>query len=280
MATYAIGDVQGCFDSLMRLLDKIRFSPGQDTLWFCGDLVNRGGQSLETLRFVYGLGERAIAVLGNHDLHVLAERVKPIEKRQRNPEIKAILDAGDGDLLLDWLRKRPLIHHDESLNFAMVHAGLSPQWTLATAKAQAAIVQKALQAPDHAAFLQHMYGNRPRAWSRELKGLNRLRATINVMTRMRFCDVKGAIAFEAKGAPGTQPAGYYPWFEVPGHRPRTTRIVCGHWSTLSRFQGMGIYGIDTGCVWGRSLTALRLDLPEPEFISVPSTLPVRNANGE
>jgi bis(5'-nucleosyl)-tetraphosphatase (symmetrical) len=280
MATYAIGDVQGCYDSLLRLLDKLQFNERSDQLWFCGDIVNRGGQSLETLRFVKGLGNAAVVVLGNHDLHLLAEQVKPIERRQRSQELKSVLDAPDADELLHWLRHRPMLHHDERLHAVLVHAGIAPSWTLSTAKAQAQIVQKALQAPDYAGLMLRMYGDRPRAWSKELKGLNRLRASINTFTRMRYCDVKGNIAFDAKGMPGTQAPGFYPWFEVPGHKPRSFKVIFGHWSMLGRFSGMGVYCLDTGCVWGRSLTALRVDLLEPEFISVPSTLPPREIRGD
>jgi bis(5'-nucleosyl)-tetraphosphatase (symmetrical) len=280
MAVYAIGDVQGCYDSLQRLLDTLDFQPSRDRLWFAGDIVNRGGQSLETLRFIKRLGDRATVVLGNHDLHLLAEQVKPPERRQRSAELKAVLDAPDAVELLHWLRHRPLLHHDEGLGWVMVHAGLSPNWTLAVAKQQAQIVQKALQAPDYGQFLPRMYGNRPRGWNKELKGLNRLRASINAFTRMRFCDVKSQIAFEAKGQPGTQEPGYYPWFEVPGHKPRPFRVVFGHWSMLGKFAGVGVYCLDTGCVWGRSLTALRLDLAEPEFISAASTLPPREISGD
>ena len=279
MAVYAIGDLQGCYDTLLRLLERLRFDERNDVLWFCGDMVNRGGQSLQTLRFIKGLGARAICVLGNHDLHLIAERTKPLERRQRSVELKSVLDAPDADELLDWLRFRPMFHYDESLNFAMVHAGIAPMWTLGTARAQALVVQKALQANNYGEVLGRMYGDRPRGWTRELKGMNRLRACINTFTRVRYCDIKGNAAFEAKGAPGTQPPGYYPWYEVPGHKPRTTRIVFGHWSTLGKFAGLGIYCLDTGCVWGRTLTALRLDLPEPEFISVASTLPPREIRG-
>jgi bis(5'-nucleosyl)-tetraphosphatase (symmetrical) len=273
MATYAIGDVQGCLEPLQRLLDVLRFDPARDRLWFVGDLVNRGGESLGVLRLVHSLRDCAVVVLGNHDLHLLAERIKKPERRQRSAELRAVLEAPDADILLDWLRAQPLLHHDPALDFAMVHAGIAPQWSLATAKQQAQIVERALRAPDYADTLLRMYGNKPRAWNRELKGLARLRACINVFTRMRYCDPRGAIEFDAKGPPGTQPAGYYPWFEVPGHKARETRFVCGHWSALGRFAGLGVYGIDTGCVWGGPLTALRLDGPEPQFIAVPSNRP-------
>jgi bis(5'-nucleosyl)-tetraphosphatase (symmetrical) len=280
MAVYAIGDVQGCYDSLRKLLDHLRFHPLHDRLWFAGDIVNRGGQSLETLRFIKSLDDAAIVVLGNHDLHLLAEQVKAPEKRQRSAELKAVLDAPDSEELLTWLRHRPLLHHDEALNFTMVHAGLAPQWTLATAKQQAQFVQNMLRGDKYAEMLPRIYGNRPRSWSKDLKGLNRLRAAINIFTRMRYCDVRGQIAFEAKGMPGTQPAGYYPWYEVPQHKHRPFRVVFGHWSMLGRFEGCGVYCLDTGCVWGRKLTALRLDVDEPQFIGVASTLPPREIRGD
>lgn len=281
MATFAIGDVQGCYGDLMRLIERIQFDPARDQLWFCGDLVNRGGQSLEVLRFIHGLGERATVVLGNHDLHLIAEGCKPAERQQkRNTELQAVLSAEDGPQLIHWLRHRKLLHYDEHLNFVMVHAGLAFQWTLGGAQAQARAVERALQGNQPEQFLERMYGNKPRAWNAQLKGLMRLRAAVNVLTRMRYCNVRGEIAFEAKGAPGTQPAGYYPWFEVPGHKPRKYRVVCGHWSGLGRFQGMGVYGIDTGCVWGGALTALRLDCEEPEFIAVKSSRPRSAADGD
>ncbi len=261
--------MQGCYDSLQRLIERLAFDPARDRLWFTGDLVNRGGQSLETLRYIKGLGDAAVAVLGNHDLHLVAESVKQLERRQKNADLKRVLEAPDGEELVAWLRHRPLLHHDPQLRFVMVHAGLSPQWTLERAKGEADRVERELRDKDFKNILLRMYGDKPRGWSRRLKGLDRTRATINVFTRMRFCDTQGQLHFDAKGAPGTQPAGYYPWFEVPGHKPREVRVVTGHWSALGRFEGMGVYGTDTGCVWGGALTALKLG-PQPEFISVPS----------
>lgn len=279
MAVYAIGDIQGCYDLLRRLLDQIAFDPAVDRLWFVGDLVNRGGQSLEVLRYIHSLGDCATVVLGNHDLHLIAEQFKPAERRQKNPELRAVLEAEDGPMLLEWLRLRPLMHHDPDLNFAMVHAGIDPRWTLSTAMNSARLVEAALAKEEPGQLLTRMYGNRPRAWDRKLKGGIKLRTVINVFTRMRYCNSRGEIAFEAKGTPGTQPEGYYPWFEVPGHKPRDFRVVCGHWSTLGRFAGLGVYAIDTGAVWGGALTALRLDLPEPQFIAIPSDRPrVRGAD--
>lgn len=272
MSTYAIGDVQGCYDTLMRLVERLAFDPAKDRLWFTGDLVNRGGQSLETLRFIHGLGDAAACVLGNHDLHLVAESVKATERRQKNLDLRRVLEAEDGALLIDWLRHRPLLHHDAELRFVMVHAGLSPQWSLERARIEAERVEKELRGKDYRNVLLRMYGNRPGGWSRRLKGLDRTRATINAFTRMRYCDPRGQISFESKGAPGTQPAGFYPWFEAPGHKPREFRVVAGHWSALGRFQGMGVFGLDTGCVWGGKLTALKLQ-DEPEFVAVDSAQP-------
>lgn len=272
MSTYAIGDVQGCYDTLMRLVQRLAFDPAHDRLWFTGDLVNRGGQSLETLRYIRGLGDAAVCVLGNHDLHLVAESVKATERRQKNQDLKRVLEAEDGPELIDWLRQRPLLHVDTSLGFMMVHAGLSPQWSLQRAQIEAERVEKELRGKDYRSTLLRMYGDRPGGWSRRLKGLDRTRATINVFTRMRYCDPRGQIAFESKGAPGTQAPGFYPWFEVPGHKPREQRVVAGHWSALGRFQGMGVFGLDTGCVWGGKLTALKLQA-EPEFIAVDCAQP-------
>lgn len=267
MSTYAIGDVQGCYDTLQKLLQRLSFDPAQDRLWFTGDLVNRGGQSLETLRFIRSLGDAVTAVLGNHDLHLIAESVKPTERRQKNLDLRRVLEAEDGAELIDWLRQRPLLHHDRELGFVMVHAGLSPQWTLDRAKLEADRVERELRGKDYRNVLMRMYGDKPGGWSRRLKGLDRSRAAINAFTRMRYCDPRGQVNFDAKGTPGTQPPGAYPWFEVPGHKPRDFRVVFGHWSALGRFQGMGVYAVDTGCVWGGKLTALKLQ-PDPEFIAV------------
>jgi len=272
VSTYAIGDVQGCYDTLRTLVDRLRFDPAVDRLWFTGDLVNRGGQSLETLRFIRGLGESAISVLGNHDLHLIAESVKALDRRQKNQDLRRVLEAPDGEELIDWLRNRPLLHLDQDLRFVMIHAGLSPQWTLDRARVEAERVEKELRSKDFKNVLLRMYGDRPGGWSRRLKGLDRTRATINVLTRMRYCDPRGQISFDSKGAPGTQPAGFYPWFEAPGHKPREMRVVIGHWSALGRFQGMGVFGLDTGCVWGGKLTALKLQ-DEPEFIAVECAQP-------
>ena len=269
MAVYAIGDVQGCYPELQRLLDRLKFDPAADTLWFCGDLVNRGGESLEVLRLVHGLRERCIVVLGNHDLSLLAVAQRSAEAKIRvNPDLRRVVEAEDGRTLIDWLRHAKLIHHDETLNFTLVHAGIAPSWTLKQALRIGNEVERALRGPGHRGLLARMFGNKPARWSPKLHGQDRLRAAINILTRMRYCDVRGRIDFEANGAPGTQPAGLYPWYEVPGGKPRESRIVCGHWSTLGRFTGLGIYAIDTGAVWGGQLTAMQLDGEEPRFIAV------------
>lgn len=269
MATYAIGDVQGCYPELQRLLDKLRFDPAADKLWFCGDLVNRGGESLATLRLIHGLREHCVVTLGNHDLSLLAIALrKPEAQAKVNPELREVLFADDAPVLFEWLRSQKLLHHDEQLGWTMIHAGLAPTWTLRQAQKAALEVERELSSPRHPRILRNLFGNRPAAWSSRLQGLDRHRATINLLTRMRYCDINGRIDFEAKDTPGTQRPGLYPWFEVPGMRRRETRIVCGHWSALGRFAGLGVYAIDTGCVWGGRLTALRLDGEEPQYITV------------
>ncbi len=269
MPTYAIGDVQGCHDPLRRLLDKLKFDPARDRLWFCGDLVNRGGQSLEVLRLVKSLHACSVVVLGNHDLSLLAiaQRAEA-EQRKVNADLLRVLFAEDAKPLLTWLRRRPLFHKDARLGYAMVHAGLAPRWTLKLAAQRAREVQVRLRSPQHRKLLRRMYGNKPDAWSPKLEGVERLRAIINVMTRLRYCTVRGRIDFGEKGPPGTQDAGLYPWFEVPGVVPRELRVITGHWSTLGLVLGMGVCAIDTGCVWGGPLTALEL-LAEPRVIQVP-----------
>lgn len=271
MAVYAIGDVQGCYPELQRLLDKLAFDPAADRLWFCGDLINRGGQSLDVLRLLYPLRDNVVVTLGNHDLSLLAiAQRNPDAQRRVNPELREVLFADDASTLLGWLRHQSLLHHDPELGWTMVHAGLAPRWTLRQACRVAREVERELSGPQHRRLLSNMFGNSPATWTPKLQGNERLRAAINVFTRMRYCDVRGRIDFNAKGRPGTQKPGLYPWYEVPGMRQRETRMVCGHWSTLGFFSGLNVHAIDTGCVWGGTLTALRLDTPEPVRISVPA----------
>lgn len=258
MAVYAVGDIQGCYRELRRLLDVLRFDPSTDRLWLTGDLVNRGPQSLETLRFVRGLGTAAVSVLGNHDLHLLAAATHA-EKLKPQDTLDEILNAPDRDELLDWLRRLPLLHHDAQLGYTLIHAGLPPQWDLASAAACAHEVEAQLRSDRYADFFAHMYGNEPTQWSDGLRGWDRLRFITNCLTRLRYCGTDGRIALAHKGAPGTQPPGLLPWFEIRDRRSRDLKLVFGHWSTLGDRSDPGIYALDSGCVWGGKLTALRLD---------------------
>ncbi|KAF1711146.1 bis(5'-nucleosyl)-tetraphosphatase [Pseudoxanthomonas kalamensis DSM 18571] len=268
MSVWAIGDLQGCYDVTRRLLDKIRFDPARDRLWFCGDLVNRGGQSLETLRLVHSLRECSHVVLGNHDLSLLAigERSAD-EQRKVNPDLQRIVLADDRDELLGWLRGQELAHVDRELGWMMVHAGLAPKWTTQDCEKYAREIEQQLRGKNHSKLLRSMYGDKPN-WSSGLRGPDRWRATINVLTRMRYCTPRGRISIEDKGAPGTQPAGLYPWYEVPGRAQRDLKIVCGHWSTLGLMIGHGVHAIDTGAVWGGQLTALQLDVDDLHLVQV------------
>lgn len=268
MAVWAIGDLQGCYAPTQRLLERIRFDPAADRLWFCGDLVNRGGESLETLRLVHSLREQSVVVLGNHDLSLLAigERSSD-DQRKVNPDLQRVLFAEDSGALLDWLRMQPLLHADRALGWMLVHAGLAPKWTTTLAEKYAREVEERLQGEGRRKLFKNMYGDRP-AWSPALRGVDRERAIINVFTRLRYCSPRGRIAFEEKGAPGTQQPGLYPWYEVPGRAGRDLKIVCGHWSTLGLFIGHGIHAIDTGAVWGGKLTALQLDSEELRVVQV------------
>ncbi len=261
MSTYAIGDVQGCYDELRALLKKIRFNAKKDRLWFTGDLVSRGPKSLETLRFVKQLGKAAVVTLGNHDLHLLAFHTHARAQRRPDPTLAEVLAAPDCGQLMDWLRRRPLLHHDAALDFTLVHAGLPPQWTLTQARRCAREVEEVLRGPHYRSLLAQMYGNEPTRWSLTLKGGKRMRFIINGLTRMRYCRADGALALDCKGPPGSQPVDCLPWFAVPGRRSTGRRIIFGHWSALGlmRWPRHGVYGVDSGCVWGGALTALRLE---------------------
>lgn len=274
MAVYAIGDVQGCHSSLLALLDKVGFDPSSDTLWLTGDLVNRGPQSLDVLRYVQSL-PRAVTVLGNHDLHLLAvaSGQAPAKKRDTFSELLA---APDCDELLDWLRNRPLLHHDDGLGFTMVHAGLLPQWDLATARRLAQEAEHYISHSDRNALFTHMYGDTPDHWDDALGGWARIRIIINGMTRLRYCDTDGRMDLRPKMAPGGQPAGLVPWFEVQNRRNAELQILFGHWSTLGLCNRKGIIGLDSGCLWGGRLTAVRID-KNPSFIDV-DCLPYQSPN--
>jgi len=267
MAVYAVGDVQGCAAELEELLQRLEFDPATDRLWFVGDLVNRGPQSLQTLRMVRDLGEAAVVVLGNHDLHLLALRARG---ERAEPELQAILDAPDRQPLLDWLQSRPLLHHDATLAVTMVHAGLAPQWDLAEAMACARELEQALRGERSGELFQRMYGNQPDRWSPDLQGYDRLRFITNAMTRLRVCDLEGRLRLKFKGAPGDIPPDCLPWFDIPWRRTRGERIVCGHWSALGYLHRDGVLALDTGCVWGGNLTAQRIDSPKTRPVMVPN----------
>jgi len=266
MAVYAIGDVQGCFDELRSLLELIDFKPDLDQLWFAGDLVNRGPKSLETLRFIRSLN--AVSVLGNHDLHLLACACIP-ERRKRKDTLTHILDAPDAAQLLEWLRHQPLLHHDTTLGYTLVHAGLPPQWDLETARACSAEVEQVLRGDGYVEFLNAMYGNKPDVWTPALRGRERLRFITNCFTRLRYCDSSGRLALEEKGPPDSRPKHLKPWFEWKNRKSRDMNIVFGHWSTLGAYDAPGIHALDTGCLWGGQLTALRLDSQDAERIEYP-----------
>lgn len=256
MATYAIGDIQGCYDELRRLLDICAFDPAHDRLWLVGDLVNRGPQSAEVLRYLRGLGDSAISVLGNHDLHLLVVAAG-VRKAHRGDTLDGLLAAPDRDELLDWLRRQRLMYAGNG--HAMVHAGLLPQWSISRALALAREVEAALQGPDHGEFLRQMYGNAPVQWRDDLAGYDRLRVIVNAMTRLRLCTPDGRMEFTHKTAPQDMPAGYLPWFDIPGRASSDTPVLFGHWAALGLTLRPDVLCVDTGCVWGRRLTALRLE---------------------
>ncbi len=267
MAVWLIGDLQGCHDELLRLLDKLRFDPASDQLRFTGDLVARGPRSLEVLREIRALGDAAVAVLGNHDLHLLAV-ARGVRKPHARDRLDAVLAAPDRDELLDWLRRRPLIHDDPALGVTLLHAGLPPQWSIADAVACADEVERVLAGDGYGEFLDRMYGDRPERWSDDLTGLDRLRFITNCLTRLRYCDGDGRLALDDKGPPGTQREGCMPWFDVPGRKSADARIACGHWSTLGFVLRPDLIALDTGCLWGGALTAVRIDGERPQRVSL------------
>jgi bis(5'-nucleosyl)-tetraphosphatase (symmetrical) len=256
MSTFVIGDVQGCYDQLRRLLDRIAFDPVRDTLWFVGDLVNRGPQSRQVLRFVKSLGEGAITVLGNHDLALLVVAAG-LHKAHATDTFGDILAAPDRDELLHWLRRRKLIH--AAGTNVMVHAGLLPQWSVRQAAALAREVEDTLGGDGYRDFLARMYGNEPARWRDDLAGYDRLRIIVNAMTRMRLATPDGTMEFRHKLGPANGPAGYVPWYDVPGRASRDAWIIFGHWAALGLLVRDDVTCLDSGCVWGRALTALRLE---------------------
>lgn len=257
MATFAIGDIQGCYDSLCHLLDHCAFDPQHDRLWLVGDLVNRGPKSLETLRLLKSLGDSALTVLGNHDLYLLMVAEGGAKFRGKDDTLQAIFDAPDCADLLDWLRHQPLCHTEG--NFCMVHAGLLPQWTIQQARELAREVETALQGPQYREFVMNLWGSEPAGWSDELTGWQRLRVIVNAMTRMRFCTPGGIMEFKAKGELLKAPAGHLPWFDVPGRKSADSVVVAGHWSALGLKITPNLLALDSGCLWGGQLSALRLE---------------------
>jgi bis(5'-nucleosyl)-tetraphosphatase (symmetrical) len=249
---WAVGDLQGCLDSLIELKTRL---PGDARLWLVGDLVNRGPRSLASLRWAMDQGDTIVTVLGNHDLHLLAVATG-IRKPQRGDTLGEILAASDRDTLIDWLRTRPLAHCEHG--WLMVHAGLLPQWSVERALQLAAEVQEVLSGPRWIDFLREMYGNEPARWSDSLHGTDRLRVIVNAFTRLRYCKADGTIDFKAKQGPQDAPPDLLPWFDAPDRQSAGTPIVFGHWSSLGFLDRPDLLALDTGCVWGGALTAVRL----------------------
>ncbi len=267
MAIYAIGDLQGCFQAFQQLLEHIKFDPKQDSLWLAGDLVNRGPDSLATLRYAYQNREHITTVLGNHDLHLLAlaEGIRDIN----DPGLQAILHAPDAEELLHWLRHQPLLQHNKSIKTTMVHAGISPQWTLKQARQYAAELEKVLRGNKYKKLLQRMYGNDPDYWRDDLEKWDRLRYITNSFTRMRYVDANGRMDLKQNGKIGSQPKHLTPWFALTNRQPIKSRVIFGHWSTLGPYQLDNYFCLDSGCVWGGQLTALQIDGDVPRWLSIP-----------
>ena len=256
MAIYAVGDIQGCHTELVQLLEKINFDQASDTLWLVGDLVNRGPDSLQVLRLVKSLGDAAITVLGNHDLHLLAV-ASGEDRLHRGDTLNEILAAPDREELMFWLRNQRLLHVEG--DFVLVHAGLLPGWTVEQSISLAHEVETALQSDDYVDFLAHMYGNQPNAWDDELTGFKRLRVITNALTRMRICTERGKMEFDFKAEIQNIPEGYRPWFDVPARKSAEATVVFGHWSALGLMVKSNAIALDTGCLWGGPLTAIRLE---------------------
>lgn len=269
MTLYAVGDLQGCAAAFDALLERLDFARGADRLWLVGDLVNRGPDSLRVLRRVVELGDRVTAVLGNHDLHLLAT-VAGLRTSDRSDTFGDVLGAPDRDELVDWLRTRPLLHHDTANARVLVHAGIPPTWAVEQAREQAAEIEARLGGRGWQRALRDVYGPAPSQWSRKLDSRERARYALGALTRMRYCDRHGRPDFECSGPPGTQPAGLVPWFDWPDRAARGTHIVFGHWASLGLLRRADVTAVDTGCVWGGSLTAVPVDAPgEPVAVPCP-----------
>ena len=278
MSTYAIGDLQGCYVELLELLNEINFDENNDRLWLVGDIVNRGPMSLECLEFVMSLGDNAQTVLGNHDLHLLAV-TQGIRKDHRKDTLQEIIEAEHSHQLLQWVRQQPLFMTDNELGFSMVHAGLPRQWSLQEASERAAEAEGLLRGEDFYGFMQYMYGDSPDQWTDQLSGHDRYRYIINFFTRCRYIDIEGRMNLQEKGPPGTQPESLLPWYAHPERLNRDDPIIFGHWSTVTLgndrdFQRYNVFPLDTGCLWGGKLTAMRLE--DKHLFSVPSRQPKMN----
>lgn len=280
MATYVVGDIQGCYKELQALLDKIRFDFRTDTLWLTGDLVNRGPRSLEVLRFVKSLGECAVTVLGNHDLHLLAVAYGH-QSLKKSDTFDEILAADDRDELLDWIRTRPLLHHDFIRKLTLIHAGLAPQWSMQTALECAIEVEEVLAGDSCSEFLANMYGNTPVKWHKSLAGWDRLRFITNCLTRLRYVNANGELELKVKGAPRDQLGNIVPWFAVPGRKTKEQKILFGHWSTYGFSVTENTVCLDSGCIWGGRLTAVDIDsvVQNREIESIAISCPERSKPG-
>jgi len=277
MAVYVVGDVQGCFDELRRLVEHINFNPEQDELWLAGDLVNRGPKSAEVLRFAMEQGSQSVkVVLGNHDLHLLATAAGVNKHSHKMDTMESVLEAEDSEEMLTWLRHQPLFHHDKTLGFSMVHAGLPPKWTIKKALKRAHEVEEVLQSENWRDFFKHMYGNSPSKWSSDLSGWDRLRYITNCFTRLRYCHEDGRLALKFKGDPKNNTMDELPWFEMPKRKSQDDNIVFGHWSTLGTGQYGNVFSTDSGAVWGDKLTAVRIDKKPYQWFEIdadPAGLP-------
>ena len=266
MAVYAIGDIQGCLASLKLLLKEIQFNPQHDQVWFVGDLVNRGPESLQTLRFIHALGDSARCVLGNHDIHLIACHAG-VKTCKPQSSLNQVLADAEAEKWIKWLRQMPLLHHDPHLDWLMVHAGLLPEWDLSTAKRCAAELEAQLRSDNYAEFIANIYGDEPRQWSENLVDNDRWRLSMNAFTRIRMCDQHGALDFSYKGSLADSDAQLKPWFELQ-RASEKQRIVFGHWSALGLVKRDNLLAIDTGCLWGNKMTAARIDCETPVIISI------------
>ena len=268
MAVWAVGDIQGCFDSFQELLAKINFDPKVDELWVAGDLVNRGDKSLETLNYLYSIKESIKVVLGNHDVALIAAYAGV---KKSNETIQPILDAPNADELIDWLRHQPFLHWDFKLGYCMAHAGISPQFDLGMAIRYASRIEKKLQGANYKAWLKHMFKVSSNKFSPKASSMDIDKYILSSFTAMRFCEDDGRLDFKQKGAPSEYKVfrkGLKPWFACPTRRSTTLKIVFGHWSTLGYYQDSNVLALDTGCLWGKALTVARIDLEEPIIVQV------------